>query len=162
MPCATENEMAIEAWRALLRAHATATDRIEAMLAEASLPSLAWYDVLWTIYRSPDKQLRHFELADEMVMSRSGLSRMIDRIQAAGLIERRSCPSDRRGQHLAVTEAGQEMLRKMWPVYEAGITEHFATLVGDDAGVVGEALRRVEDACRARAPKCAEAASATH
>ena len=149
----------MSAWRAFLGAHATATDRIEAMLADAELPSLAWFDVLATIHRSDEKQLRHFELATEMVMSRSGLSRMVDRIEAAGLIERRSCPNDRRGQHLGLTRDGETMLGKMWPIYEAGVTTHFTAHVGEDAGVVGEALARVEGACRGRTADCGEVAS---
>ena len=149
------------AWLALLAAHARATDRLEAALTDAALPGLAWFDVLATIHRADEQRLRHYELASEMVMSRSGLSRLVDRIEAAGLIERQSCPSDRRGQHLALTAAGREMLERAWPVYEAGVSAFFSAHVGDDVDVVASALRRVEEACRTPAPPCGESAEAS-
>lgn len=148
-PLASEQ---IGVWRGFLAAYATATDRIETALREAGLPAMAWYDVLYSIYRAPEHRLRPFELAEAIVMSRSGLSRLVDRIEAAGLIARQSCPMDRRGQHLVVTDAGHAMLRRMWPVYEAAIAEHFTAHVAADASTVAAALGRVEAAHRGVRP----------
>lgn len=148
MATTTLNPQQIETWRAFLAAYATASDRIECALREAGLPAMAWYDVLHSIYSEPEHRLRPFELADAIVMSRSGLSRLLDRIEAAGLIGRESCPSDRRGQHLVVTDEGVTMLRRMWPVYQAAVAEHFAAHVGDDSATVAAALGRIEGARR--------------
>lgn len=136
----------VNAWRAFLGAYSTATEQVERALAEADLPPMAWYDVVWAVYKSPGRSLRQFELADAMVMSRSGLSRLLDRIEAAGLIERKRCSSDRRGADVVVTDAGAAMLRRVWPVYRRAIDAHFARYVGDDAPTIIRALERVESA----------------
>jgi DNA-binding MarR family transcriptional regulator len=115
----------LRAWKALINAHATAVESIEARLAEAGLPPLGWYDVLWTLYRSEDRRLRPHELAREVVVSRSWLSRLSDRLVKEGLIEREQCPSDRRGMFLVLTDAGEATLRRMWPVLEPAIRDHF-------------------------------------
>src|SRR3954451_12893579 len=108
----------LNAWRGLLNAHARLTGRIEAELAEAGLPQLAWYDVLWALQRAPRKALRMGELADAVTISRSGLTRLVDRIEADGLLERRASAEDRRAIDVAITSEGSKLLRRMWPVYE--------------------------------------------
>ena len=77
------------AGRSLLNAHAAMLERVEAALSEAGLPALAWYDVLWALYRADDRRLRAGELSESVVtISRSGLTRLVDRMVDAGLIER--------------------------------------------------------------------------
>src|ERR687885_1610105 len=134
------------AWRALLNAHAAVVARVEQELAAAKLPPLAWYDVLWALYRAPDRRLRMTELADHVVLSRTGLVRLVDRIEATGLARREAVPEDRRGAYATLTEAGAEMLRRMWPVYARGIRELFLGPVGEDAELVRAALERVAEA----------------
>ena len=80
-----------------------------------------------------------FEVADAIVMSRSGLTRLIDRLEEAGLVERRTCPSDRRGNFLAITDAGPRDADRMWTVYEGVIREEFGGRV-DDAGAIARLL----------------------
>jgi DNA-binding MarR family transcriptional regulator len=150
---ATLAEQELGAWRALLDAHALVVEHVEDALQVAELPPLSWYDVLWTLHRAPEGRARMFEVAEGVVMSRSGLTRLVDRIEAAGLIERRQCPSDRRGQHVVLTEAGSAMLGRMWPVYAAAVEEHFARHVADCAALAA-ALAPVAEAARASRTPC--------
>ncbi len=113
------------AFRALLIAHSRLTDRVEADLADAGLPPIGWYDVLNAVSEAGECGLRMFELADATAMSRSGMTRLIDRLEADGMIERRNCPSDRRGQVVVATARGVSTLREMCPAYGAAIHRHF-------------------------------------
>ena len=113
-------------WRGFLNAHAHLTRRISAELAAAELPDLSWYDLLWALYSSPDRALRVNELAREVVLSATAMSRFVDRVEQAGYVERRPDPSDRRALQIGITDAGIALLRRMWPVYQQGIAEHFA------------------------------------
>ena len=101
---------ALDAWRVFLNAHAAVVERIERALAEAELPPLGWYDVLWALYRAPEQKLRMHELAPQVVLSRSGLVRLVDRVEAAGLVERERCLTDRRGAYAVLTPDGEAML----------------------------------------------------
>ena len=83
------------------------------------------------------------ELAQRAVLSRTGLVRLVDRIEAAGLLRREPVPEDRRGAYASITEAGTETLRRMWPVYARGIELHFLEPVGADAVRLREVLERV-------------------
>jgi DNA-binding MarR family transcriptional regulator len=84
------------------------------------------------------------ELARAVVLSRSGLTRLVDRLEKAGLLRREPDPSDRRGAFAVLTDEGRDMLRQMWPVYAAGIAEHFGRHVSDEeAHELTEALSRI-------------------
>src|SRR5919202_4185106 len=107
---------ALAAWRAFLTAHARITRRITGELTAAGLPELAWYDLLWALYQAPGRSLRVKELAHEVVLSPTGMSRFVDRVEAAGYVMRRPDPHDRRALQVTLTEAGVELLRRMWPV----------------------------------------------
>jgi DNA-binding MarR family transcriptional regulator len=116
----------LEVWRAFLNAHARVTRAIGRDLAEAGLPDLSWYDLLWTLYRRPGRSLRVKQLADEVVLSPTAMSRFVDRVEAAGCVRREPDPDDRRALQVTLTDEGVELLRKMWPVYSEGIERHFA------------------------------------
>ena len=120
----------LRTWRAFLRAHSTMLRRISRDLDEAGLPPLAWYDVLAALRDAPEGQLRQVEIAERVLLSNSGMSRLIDRIETAGLVERRLCKSDRRAFFVALTDEGREMLEQMWPVYARGIAEDFLPALG--------------------------------
>src|SRR4051812_27863613 len=137
----------LDAWRSLLNAHAAMLERVEAALSEAGLPALAWYDVLWALYRADGRRLRAGELSDGVVtISRSGLTRLVDRMESAGLLERSVPEGDRRGVEIRITADGARMLRKMWPVYARVLEESFvAPLTVADAEAVRDALARVAD-----------------
>jgi DNA-binding MarR family transcriptional regulator len=134
----------LAAWRAVLNTHARLTGEVEAALAEAGLPQLAWYDVLWALYQSPDKALRMGELADAVTISRSGLTRLVDRIEADGLLERRQAPTDRRAVEAAITPEGSKLLRRMWPVYEKVLRSQFESkLTRAEATALSKALAKI-------------------
>jgi DNA-binding MarR family transcriptional regulator len=138
----------VGAWRLLLETQARVVERVEAALAERGLPPLAWYDVLLALREAPGRRLRQAEIAHAVVMSRSGLSRLIDRIEEAGLLRREACPSDRRAIEVVLTPQGRAMLRRMWAVYRDGIARGFARNLGDPAALAG-ALEPVVAALRA-------------
>jgi DNA-binding MarR family transcriptional regulator len=116
----------LHAWRKFYVSFWRIFAAIEADLVAAGLPSLSWYDALYELYLAPDRRLRMNELARSALLSRSGLTRLVDRLEKEKLIERRTCPEDRRVLYAQLTEKGIEVLRKIWPVYRAGIANYFA------------------------------------
>jgi DNA-binding MarR family transcriptional regulator len=124
-------EIHLEAWRRYYVSFWRIFAAIEADLQAAGLPSLSWYDALYELYLAPDHHLRMSELARSALLSRSGLTRLVDKLEKEKLIERRSCPKDGRVQHAILTPQGVELLRKIWPVYRAGIAKYFATQLTD-------------------------------
>ena len=139
-------EAHLTAWRSLLNAHATVTERVEKALRASGLPPLTWYDVLWALRRAPDRKLRMGELAESVTLSRGGLTKLVDRLEAAGLLRRESCATDRRGYDAILTDAGNDMLRRMWPVYEGALRDAFvAHLADDDAEQIAGLLARIAD-----------------
>ena len=114
------------AWRRLLTAHNRITAAIERDLEEAGVVHLSGYDVLYALHEAPNNCLRMHELADAVVLSRSGLTRLVDRLDKVGYVTRSPSAEDRRGQHAVLTAKGKVALRKTWPVYSKSIREHFA------------------------------------
>ena len=131
------NEVQLGAWRALLAAHARVVEAAERALAEHGLPPLSWYDVLWALYESPGRRLRAGALAEHVTISRTGLTRLVDRIERDGLLRREPAPEDRRGSYVVLTPAGAATLRQMWPVYERALDAAFGAAVASP-----RALRR--------------------
>lgn len=145
-------EPQLAAWRAVLNAHASVVARAEQALAEADLPPLAWYDVLWAIRRAPGRRIRMAELAAALTVSRGGLTKLADRLEAAGLLRREPADDDRRGFYAVLTDAGNEMLRRMWPVYSRVLRETFLpALSAEEARLIAAGLERVTDAATATA-----------
>jgi DNA-binding MarR family transcriptional regulator len=140
----------LHAWRTFLNAHAAVLERAEEALATAGLPPLSWYDALWPLYRAPGRKLRMGELAAQVVtISRSGLTSLIYRLEAAGLVRREPSPADRRGTVVAISREGSGLLRRMWPVYAAVIERSFVdALEEEEAVALGDALARVHAAAR--------------
>ncbi|MGI8697699.1 MAG: MarR family winged helix-turn-helix transcriptional regulator [Mycobacteriales bacterium] len=121
---ATPSVSELAVWRTFLRTHAEVSRRLEAELtAEHELP-LAWYDVLVQLVEAPDRRLRMTELADRVLLSRSGLTRLVDRLEREGLVTRVACPSDARGLFTVLTDAGRARLRDASPTHLRGIAEH--------------------------------------
>ena len=118
----TSTELA--AWRSFLRAHATVTRRLETeLVAEHDLP-LASYDVLVQLSEAPSGALRMTELAERVLLSRSGLTRLVDRLERDGLVERQACPDDARGTLAVLTDSGLARLRAAWPTHLRGVAQH--------------------------------------
>ena len=120
------DDHALSGWRAFLTAHALITRAISRELAAADLPDLRWYDLLWSLYRAPDRSLRVTDLAREGVLTQTATSRFVDRVEAAGCVRREVDPADRRASRIVLTNQGEDLLRRMWPVYARGIERHFA------------------------------------
>jgi DNA-binding MarR family transcriptional regulator len=131
------NDELLAAWRAVLNVHARVTGEVEIALAQAGLPPLTWYDALWPLYRAERRRLRMGALAAEVTLSRTGLTRLVDRLEREQLLRREPAPEDRRGSYVVLTAAGAALLRRMWPVYERVLDDAFAARVSQP-----RALRR--------------------
>jgi len=115
----------LAAWRAFLRAHASITRALEVeLLAEQDLP-LASYDVLVQLAEAPDRRLRMTELADAVLLSRSGLTRLVDRLEKGGLVARCPVESDGRGVAARLTDDGLDRLRTASRTHLRGVSQHF-------------------------------------
>jgi len=125
------SEPRLDAWRKYYTSFWRIFAAIETDLAAAGLPSLSWYDALYELYLAPERHLRMSELARSALLSRSGLTRLVDKLEKEGLIRRKACPTDGRVQHAELTDKGVEVLRKIWPVYRAGIGKYFAGEISD-------------------------------
>lgn len=144
------DEEQLAAWRAFLRAHSTMLRRIASDLDEAGLPPLSWYDVLAALRDAPsDQRLKQVELAERVLLSNSGLSRLLDRIEAQGLLSRVRCPGDRRSLHVQLTDEGAAMLERMWPVYARGVAEDFLPALGSNPCEIRERLEQIGASCDA-------------
>lgn len=114
-------DSAFLAWTRLSRAHCIALGQVERALKEAGLPPLAWYDVLTEIESADEEGLRPFVIEKRLVLPQYALSRLLARIEEAGLIARGGCPGDGRGQIIRITEAGRAARCAMTPVYRAAL-----------------------------------------
>jgi DNA-binding MarR family transcriptional regulator len=130
----------LSAWRSFLQAHAVLVRRLEAdLLAEHQLP-LASYDVLVQLVEAPERRLRMTELAQLVLISRSGLTRLVDRLEREGLVRREACDDDARGLFAVLTEAGYQRLRRATPTHLRGVANYAIDRL-DDAQV--EALAEI-------------------
>lgn len=141
-PALSARELSV--WRTFLRAHASITRQMEHDLAEQHMLPLPSYDVLLQLAESPQRRLRMTDLADRVLLSRSGLTRLVDRLSKEGLVERESCPSDARGTFTVVTEKGLARLREAAPTHLAGIQEHVTSRLNPtELDQLGRLLRKL-------------------
>jgi DNA-binding MarR family transcriptional regulator len=113
------------AWRGMLRVHAELLRDLDAELeARHGLP-ITSYDVLVNLAEAPDGRLRMRDLADAVLLSRSGLTRLVDRLEREGLLRRVPCAADARGAYAEVTPAGHERLAEARPTHLAGVRRRF-------------------------------------
>lgn len=152
----------LEIWEGLLRAHAAIVAELEREMEHDQQLPLRWYEVLLHLSRAPDGRLRMQDLTDVVLQTRSGLSRLVDRMEAAGLVSRESCPADGRGVYAVLTEAGEARFRQAAPLHLRGIERHFARHVGgEEARVLRDLFARLDPA-RDPAAHSAVGARATH
>ncbi|MBK5231475.1 MAG: MarR family transcriptional regulator [Thermoleophilia bacterium] len=131
------------AWQAIRNSHLTVVERIESELSDSGLPDLAWYDVLVKLEVSA-APVRPKDMLCQVSVTKSGLTRLLDRIEKAGLIERSYCPSDRRGTFLSITNAGRSTLAEMKPIRDRVFDAHFVGSLSEaEAEVITELLSRV-------------------
>ena len=115
----------LELWERLIRAHSGIVGRLEEEMERAQGLSLRWYEVLLHLSRAPDGAMRMQDLADLALQSKSGLTRVVDRMEEAGLVTRQVCPSDRRGILAVVTPEGRRRFRRAAALHVRGIERHF-------------------------------------
>ena len=134
----------IGTWRDFLTVHA----RLERMLDEDLRTehglSLAEYDALLQLAEAPGRRLRMHQLADRVLLSRSGVTRLIDRLVRDGSVERDTCQTDARGAEAVLTAAGMARLRTAAPTHLRGIADHFVDAIDpSDLQSLGRAMRDV-------------------
>lgn len=134
----------IESWRLLLETNSHLADALDRELtAKVGLP-LTWHEVLAHLSPAPDGAMRMSDLADSVLLSKSGLTRLVDRMVGAGLIERRTCDSDRRGYLAAITEQGRHSFKESMPVFAKSLTAYFARYLSEsEAKTLLELLGKV-------------------
>jgi len=133
----------LEAWRAVVTSHAAVTERVQRALTAADLPPLSWFEVLLAVKSSPTGRPRMSELAEWLTLSRGGITKLVDRLQEAGYLERVNCAEDRRSLQAELTPAGAKMLEEMRGVYEAEVERHLQALSSQDAELIAAALGKV-------------------
>ncbi|PKA68193.1 DNA-binding MarR family transcriptional regulator [Pseudomonas baetica] len=138
-----------DTWFRFVRAHRCLIREIERRLAAAGLPAYAWYDALWGLESGPEGTRRMSELADVMAIERYNLTRLVDRLEAEGLVTRSRASDDGRGAHAAITESGKVLRKKMWKIYEGAVDELFLSQFDDEQQrFFSEALERAARAAR--------------
>lgn len=120
-----------EAWGALTRTHAAIVGRLQEALAASDFPPLPWYEVLATVADAPEQRMKMGELAEAMVITRGGLTKLVDRLIKAGLMERTFCETDRRVSYATLLPAGQALLEDMRPVVVDELKTAFAANLTD-------------------------------
>jgi DNA-binding MarR family transcriptional regulator len=115
----------LKAWRTFLYAHAQVRRQLERELQAEQAMGLGEYEVLLSLAYSDGRRMRMSDLADRLALSRSGATRLVDRLEADHLVERVSCETDRRGQWAHLTQAGLDRLRAASPTHLRGVGEHF-------------------------------------
>jgi len=140
----TDAELA--AWRGFIKTHAQVIERIEQDLSREKRVPLSTYDVLIALFEAPGRKLRLKDLTSKMVLTKSGITRLIDRLEKDGLIVRAKSEEDGRGLYAVLTDEGEAQLRRAWPVYAQGIKRYFASALSEEdvRGVTAamEAIRR--------------------
>jgi DNA-binding MarR family transcriptional regulator len=134
---------AVDTWRSVVTSHAAVTDRVQKALAAADLPPLSWFELLQAVKASPNGRPRMSELAEWLTLSRGGITKLVDRLQQAGYIERVNCAEDRRGLQAELTPAGEAMLEEMRGVYAAELEHHLRRLSEAEAELIKGALAKI-------------------
>ncbi len=137
-----------EAWGALTRTHAAIVQRLQETLSAADFPPLPWYEVLATVSEAPDERMKMGDLAEALVITRGGLTKLVDRLVKAGLLERTFCETDRRVSYATLTPAGRDLLAEMRPAVVAELEVAFSANL---SVAQAKELRRTLDSVRSSA-----------
>ena len=137
-------ELELGAWRGLLRAHATLVRRLDAELEAAHGISLSAYEVLLLLHEAPERRLRMSELAGSALLSLSGMTRLVDRLVDAGLVERERCDEDKRVLYARPTRAGSTLFATARATHLRGIRELYLDRFSEgDLGRLAEVWQRL-------------------
>ena len=141
------------AWRAFIQTHARLLHQLDEELQAAHGLSLAEYDALLQLANAPEGRLRMSALADRVLLSRSGITRLVDRLVADGMVERSACPTDARGSMAAITTQGVSGLRAASKTHLEGVRRYFLDVVSsEEQAVLQNSLERVSDGLTGRGP----------
>lgn len=139
----------LNAWGAFLTAHKALETILNRELEAACGLPLTWFDALAQLRAAPAHRLTMTQLARAVLFSKSGLTRLVDRMVEAGLVERLARPGDRRSLHIALSRAGEEKLRQALPIHTDHVKRYFASHIEDrEARAVEAALTRIANAVR--------------
>jgi DNA-binding MarR family transcriptional regulator len=127
----SEQSSAVQTFASLLRAYATATRRLNALLLADHDLTISDYEVLLRLARAPDRRMRRVDLAEQVLLTASGVTRLLDGLERAGYVERGSCASDRRVVYAVLTDAGLEKVRAASRSHFAQIEELFGDRLDD-------------------------------
>jgi DNA-binding MarR family transcriptional regulator len=134
----------IKAWGRLIRTQRALVGRIEAELKSAGFPTLHWYDVLLELKRGPEGRLTPREIEEAVLFEQYNLSRLLDRMEAEGLVRRIPYPGDKRRQLVEITEDGKALQWRMWGVYSAAINRFIAAKLSEkEAGQLAALLLKL-------------------
>lgn len=138
----------LEVWERLLRTVVGLLRVYEEDMRNHGLP-LPWYDVLIQLNAAPEGRLRMQTLADSVILSRSGLTRLVDRMEQAGLVRREASKEDRRGAYAILTEEGRKTFQRLRPGHHESIHEHFTRHLSDaDLRVLDAAVEKIRNGNR--------------
>jgi DNA-binding MarR family transcriptional regulator len=161
----TDLEPRLDAWRAVVTSHAAVTERVQRAFAAADLPPLSWFELLWAVKRSPTGRPSMGELAEWLTLSRGGITKLVDRLEEAGYLERVACSDDRRRLQAELTPAGEDLVEEMRGVYRAEVERYLSVLSPAEAEALSATLSKVVDstcdaaeAAEAGAPRASAAA----
>jgi len=134
----------LSAWRGLLETHARVTRALDAEMRAAHGLSVSSYEVLMFLADAPGHRLRMAEIADRVLLSRSGLTRLVDRLEAAGYVTRCAAEDDGRGAYAELTDAGLAKLQAARRTHLDGVRRHFLTHLSEtDQAALGDVWARV-------------------
>ena len=122
----------LAAWRGFLRVHSALIRELDTELETGHGLPLSSYEVLIALEAAPGQRLRMAELADRVLLSRSGMTRLVDRLQKQGLIDRERCEMDARGSFASLTGKGRTLLAQARPAHLAGVRERFLRHLSDE------------------------------
>ena len=145
------------AWRGLLRTHAILVKRLDAELEAAHGLPLTSYEVLLHLGNAPERKMRMCDVADSVLLSRSGLTRLVDRLERDGFVERVSCADDARGAFAQLTDDGAAKLAQARSTHLDGVREHFLKHFSEaELDLLGDAWSRVAGSAAQSGPSCGE------
>ncbi|WP_421783836.1 MarR family winged helix-turn-helix transcriptional regulator [Kiloniella litopenaei] len=141
----TPSQETVKVWGRIFRIQKKALAYTEKALKAAQLPQLSWYDILLELDKAGDQGLRPFELEHDLLLPQYGLSRLLDRIEKKGFLQRVPCPEDGRGHRIVITDKGRDIRLKMWPIYAKAIEDIIGpNLSENDLRTLSELLTKID------------------
>jgi DNA-binding MarR family transcriptional regulator len=140
----SEQSSGVRAFVALVRAYSSATRTLSSQLTADHGLTISDYEVLLRLARAPDRKLRRVDLAEQVLLTASGITRLLDGLEQSGLVERGSCATDRRVVYAVLTDAGLAKVREASKSHVAQVDQLFTEYFGEEElEAVGDLLSRI-------------------